>query len=199
MRTLVQISLAVGAAATAAGLLAGCGGSTGSASPAAAQAGSSATSGTAAYLDCLRQNGATVPTAFASRNRPTGGFTARPTGTRPSGGFGGFGGFGGASQDPAMQKAVQACASVRPSGAAGFGGFGGGRGGTQLTAFRNCMTQQGVAIPTTRPTAVPTATAGGERYLNGLNPSDPKVAAALKVCDALLPSPGARPSGSATS
>jgi len=196
-RTFAQISAAVGAAAAVAGLLAACGGST-AASPAAAAATASA-SGNSAYFACLQQHGVTVPTAFASRSfsRPTDGSTARPTGVRRSGGYGGFPGFGGtASQDPQMQAAVQACASLRPSGAAGFGA--GGRGGTQLVAFRNCMTQQGETVPTTRATAAPTSTASGARYLNGLDPADPKVAAALKVCDALLPTTGARPSGSAT-
>jgi hypothetical protein len=90
--------------------------------------------------------------------------------------------------------------SVRPTGGFGGFGFGGGRGGTALAAFRNCMTQQGVTVPTTRPTAFPTArsTDNAARYLGGLNPDDPKVAAALKVCSPLLPSPGARPSGAPT-
>jgi len=190
MRTLVQISVSVGSAAAVAGLLAACGGST-AASNAAASTPTAGASGNAAYLACLQQHGVTPPSGFAG-GRPTG---ARPTGARPSGGFGGGGGFGGQSQSPQQQAAAQACASVRPSG-----GFGGG-GGTQLTAFRNCMTQQGVPVPTARPTAAPTSTSSAARYLNGLNPSDPKVAAALKVCEALLPSgsPGAQSTGSATS
>ena len=198
MRTLVQISAAVGASVAVAGVLAACGGSTAPTAAAASTPTAQAT-GYTAYADCLRQHGVNVPTAIPTRSftRPTG--TARPTGVRRSGGFGGFGGFGGGSANPSEQAAAQACASVRPTN--GFGGFGGGfggRGGTQLAAFRNCMTQQGVTIPTTRPTAFPTSTASGTRYLNGLNPSDPKVAAALKVCSPLLPTPGARPSGTAT-
>jgi hypothetical protein len=193
MRTLTQISAAVGTAVAVAGVLAACGGST-AATPVGASTPTAQASGSSVYIDCLKQHGVTVPTAFPSRSftRPTG--TARPTGVRRSGGVGGF---GNSSQSPQEQAAVQACASVRPTN--GFGGFGGaGRGGTQLVAFRNCMTQQGVTIPTTRPTTVPTSTASGARYLNGLNPSDPKVAAALKVCDPLLPSPGTRPTDSAT-
>ncbi|MGH6656259.1 MAG: hypothetical protein ACRDVE_13765, partial [Actinocrinis sp.] len=158
-----------------------------------------------AYLACLRQNGVTVPSAFPSRGQ----FTARPTDRptdRPSGFRGGGGGgfFGGQSQSPQMQAAVQACASVRPTSGFGGGfGFGGGGGGTRLVAFQNCMTQQGVTIPTTRPSTVPTARptafpSGAARYLGGLNASDPKVAAALKVCSPLLPSPGARPSSQPT-
>jgi hypothetical protein len=202
MRTLTQIAAAVGSAIAVAGVLAACGGGTGSTSAAAATASPSANSaaraGLTEYLSCLRANGANVPTAFPTGgfNRPSDGFSPRPTGVRRSGGFGGFG------QNPQNQAAAQACASVRPTG--GFGGFGGfgRRGGTQLAAFRNCMTQQGVAIPTTRPTAPPTAFAqgvpGAGRALNGLNPNDPKVAAALKVCAPLLASPGARPTGSPT-
>ncbi|HEU5356452.1 MAG TPA: hypothetical protein VFU65_18395 [Actinocrinis sp.] len=202
-KSVIQASIAIAATATAAGVLAACGGSTG-ASPAAASkptsaaSSSSGTNGNSAYLDCLRQHGANIPTAFPSRNRPT----DRPTGVRPSGGFGGFGGAGGGgffgqSQSPQLQAAMQACVSVRPTG--GFGGFGAGRGGTQLVAFRNCMAQQGVTIPTTRPTAFPTAQSSAnraDRYLGGLDPNDPKVAAALKICSPLLPT--ARPSGAPT-
>jgi hypothetical protein len=95
---------------------------------------------------------------------------------------------------------MQACESLRPTGAAVGGGFGGGS--TRLAAFRSCMTQQGEALPTTRPTAaaaVPTAKATGDaRYLNGLNPTDPKVAAALKVCEPLIPTASAKPAASST-
>jgi hypothetical protein len=100
-----------------------------------------------------------------------------------------------------MAAAMQACASLRPSGAAGFGGGGGGfgAGSTRLAAFRSCMTQQGEAVPTTRPTApVSPAATGDARYLDGLNPSDPKVAAALNVCKALIPTSSAAPSATAT-
>ena len=197
MRNLTQI---VGVATVVAGVLAACGGGgSGGTSPAAASTPTAAASaGSAqAYFACLQQHGANIPTS-----RPTN-FT-RPT-DRPSGGFsrgGGGGGFfgGGQSQSPQMQAAMQACVSVRPTGGFG-GGFGGGRGGTALVAFRNCMTQQGVTVPTARPTSFPTArpTDNAARYLGGLDPNDPKVAAALKVCSPLLPSPGARPSSAPTS
>lgn len=202
MRNLIQVTAAIGVATAVAGVLAACGGgSGGGTSPAAASTPTATASGAgtqSAYLDCLRQHGANIPTSFPTA-RPTN-FT-RPT-DRPSGGFGGRGGGGffggGASQSPQMQAALQACVSVRPTG--GFGGFGGVRGGTQLVAFRNCMTQQGVVIPTTRPSSFPTArpTGNAARYLGGLDPNDPKVTAALKVCSPLLPSPGARPSGAPT-
>lgn len=191
-KSVIQTTLAVGVTAAVAGVLAACGGSTAPTTPAAASTPTAAASGSrgSVYLDCLRQHGANIPTSFPSRSRPTDRPSDRPSGVRPSGGFGG-GGFFGQSQSPQMQAAVQACASVRPT--SGFGGFG-GRGGTQLVAFRNCMTQQGVTVPTTRPTAFPTATADrAARYLGGLDPNDPKVAAALKVCSPLLPT--ARPTG----
>ena len=192
----IYVSTLVSAAAgiAAVGLIAGCS-SSGSSTPAAdaTSAAASANSGYAAYAACLSQHGVKLPSggAFGAgrRTHAAGSYTpgVRPSG-RPSGGAGGFGGFGGASADPTMAAAEQACASDRPTGAAvGFGGAGGfGGGSSRLTAFRSCMTQQGETLPTARPTAVSTAT-GDARYLDGLNPTDPKVAAALKVCEPLIP------------
>ena len=164
--------MAVGCALVA--LLAGCGGA--AAAPAASSVSAKPSPGTSAYLTCLRQHGVNVPTA-----RPT----ARPS-VRPSGGF---------TANPAMQKARQACASLRPAG-----GFGGGRFAAAFQAFRSCMAAHGEPIPATRPTAPPTTppSPGADRFLGGLNPSDPKVAAALKACQSKLPRfPGATPSPSA--
>ena len=97
-----------------------------------------------------------------------------------------------------MQKARQACASLRPTG--GFGGFGGGQFAAAFQAFRSCMAAHGETIPATRPTAPPATppSPGVGRFLGGLNPSDPKVAAALKACRSKLPRfPGATPRPSA--
>jgi hypothetical protein len=145
-------------------------------SSAAAPAASSSP-GASSYFACLQQHGVTIP-------------TARPT-APPSGGFGGFGGSGSST----FQKARQACASLRPSGGfGGFGGFGGSGGGqfaSAIQAFRSCMAAHGEPIPSTRPTAPPTsAPSGGDRFLNGLNPSNPKVAAALSACQSKLPTFG---------
>jgi hypothetical protein len=143
------------------------------ADPAAASGSASPSPNASSYLACLRQHGASIPTT-----RPT----ARPT-AFPSGGFGGG--------NPTMQKARQACASLRPKG--GFGGFGGGgRFATAFQAFRSCMASHGETIPTTRPTAPPTSepSPGTDRFLNGLNPDNPKVAAALKACQSKLPTFG---------
>ncbi len=131
----------------------------------------SSSSGRSAYLDCLRQHGANIPTA-----RPTPG----------SGGFGGggFGGSGFGGGNSTFAQARQACASLRPSG-----GFGGGAFASAIQAFRSCMSSHGVTIPTTRPTAPPTsAPSGADRFLNGLNPGNPQVAAALSACQSKLPS-----------
>jgi hypothetical protein len=125
--------------------------------------------GFTAYLNCLREHGVNVP-------------TAPPTAAPSPGAFGGFG-----SASSTFQQAAEACASLRPSG--GFGhGFGGGFS-TALEAFRSCMSSHGEAIPTTRPTSPPAAGSSPiDRVLNGLNPSNASVAAALKACESKLPS-----------
>ena len=170
----LRVMSAVGGCAVVALLASGCGGAT--AGTAASSASAAPSQGASAYLTCLRQHGVNIPTT-----RPT----ARPT-ARPSGGF---------AANPAMQKARQACASLRPAG-----GFGGGQFAAAFQAFRSCMAAHGETIPATRPTAPPATppSPGAGRFLGGLNPSDPKVAAALKACRAKLPRfPGATPRPSA--
>jgi hypothetical protein len=154
-------------------LASGCGSSTSSPSASSSPGSSSFSS----YLSCLRQHGVNVPTA-----RPTSGSGGS------GGGFGGFGGFGGTASST-VEKARQACASLRPTG--GFGGFGGGFAAA-FQAFRSCMASHGETIPTTRPTPPPASapSPGTDRFLNGLNPSNPKVAAALKACQSKLPTFG---------
>lgn len=162
-------------------LIAGCGTSSPS--------GSSASGSFTAYRNCLSQHGVSLP----SGGPGSGGF-----------GGGGFGGGGSGGTSSTFQKAAAACASLRPSfgsgGSGGFGGFGGsgGSGGggfyTAIQAFRTCMSDHGESIPTTRPTSPPSAgSSSADRFLNGLNPSNSKVAAALKACESKLPS---FPSGS---
>ncbi len=155
-------------------LVAGCGITSGSST-----AGSSSSSGFTAYLSCLRQHGVNVPTSRPSGAPGGGGFSG--------GGFGG-GGFGGSAGNSTFQKAEKACASLRPSG--GFGGGGGFSGfASALASFRSCMSSHGEPVPTTRPTSPPTAgSSPADRFLNGLNPSNSKVAAALKACESKLPS-----------
>jgi hypothetical protein len=165
-------------------LIAGCGTSSPSGS-----SGSSASGSFTAYRNCLSQHGVSLP----SGGPGSGGF-----------GGGGFGGGGSGGTSSTFQKAAAACASLRPSfgsgGSGGFGGFGGsgGSGGggfyTAIQAFRTCMSDHGESIPTTRPTSPPSAgSSSADRFLNWLNPSNSKVAAALKACESKLPS---FPSGS---
>lgn len=80
----------------------------------------------AAYRQCLSEHGVNLP--------------ARPSG-RPSGAAGGGGfGSGGASADPTRQKALQACAALRPqfNGRGGRGGF----DGTAMKAFTSCAARR---------------------------------------------------------
>jgi hypothetical protein len=166
---LVRVPAVIAAGALTALLASGCGTS---ATPTAASSAAAPSTGASAYLDCLEQHGVAVPTV-----RPS----ARPT-TFPS-------------PSSAMLKARQACASLRPKG--GFGGRGGF--GQAIQAFRSCMASHGEAIPDTRPAARPTpgpwASPRADRFLNGLDPGSPKVAAAVKACASKLPAfPRPRPS-----
>lgn len=181
--------LLLGAAAVAG--LAACGSS---GSPAAASNADGA-NGLAAYTQCLARNGVVLPsfTPNPSRSARAGGRpSARPSGGTGNGGGGnGGGGFGGAfgfgDQAPAgvdqatWTKAMQACASVRPSASPGA------RGGNNsaVVAYRNCLTEHGVTLTTGGP-------GGG---FGGLNTADPKVAAALAACAPLRPTGGPGGSG----
>jgi hypothetical protein len=166
-------------------LAAGCGSSSGSAN--ASGSASPSTASFSAYRACLSQHGVKIPARPTAR--PTAHPTARPTGF--------------ASLSAAMRKAMTACASLRPKSFAA----GGARFEAAFKAFRTCMSSHGVTIPTTRPTARPTptgtpspgATPNPDRFLNGLNPKNAKVAAALKACDSKLPKFGAGGGGGAGS
>jgi hypothetical protein len=163
---------AVAFAGLATMLIAGCGAASGS-TPSAV----SSSPSVSAYLSCLKQHGVSVPSPSAS---PGGGF----------GGFGNFGGSGSSSNSSAFQKARQACASLRPNfGSGGFPGGGFSGFATAIKAFRTCMSDHGEPVPTTRPTSPPAAGSdSADRFLNGLNPDNSKVAAALKACESKLPS-----------
>jgi hypothetical protein len=132
-----------------------------------------------AYTACLAQHGVTVP-SFSARARPSGSFSrpaggfSRPPGASrgPGGGGGGFGGFG--SPNPSTSAARAACASLLPAGA-----FGPGTrtiSATTFAAFKSCMSDNGVTITSTNP----------QTAMQGLNRSDAKTAAALKVCQPIL-------------
>ncbi|WP_269855245.1 hypothetical protein [Streptomyces sp. RPT161] len=157
--TTSRAAAAAAVLASCALLLAGCSNSSGTSNAqAGASPSASASAGPqqmAAYRQCLSQHGVTVPA------RPSG----RPSG-RPGGGFG-----GGASADPARQRAMQACASLRPR----FGGRG-GMGGSAMQAFTSCMKDHGVSV--------------GGHGPGALNTADPKTAKAYQTCRPLLPQHG---------
>src|SRR5262249_2749217 len=131
-------ALLLGAAAVA-GLAAACGGSSGT--PPANAAANGGNNAFAAYTEGLAKNGLVLPSASARPDRsggvrPSNRPSTRPSGGTGGGGFGGGGGGGGGgfgggfalgNNPPAgvsqatWDKAMQACASVRPS-------FGGGNG-----------------------------------------------------------------------
>jgi hypothetical protein len=150
----------------------------------------------AAYTACLAQHGVTVPSFSAgarpsgSFSRPAGGFSRSPGASRgPGGGGGGFGGFG--SPNPSTSAARAACASLLPAGA-----FGPGTrtiSATTFAAFKSCMSDNGVTITSTDP----------QTAIRGLERSDAKTAAALKICQPILgqgaggtPTPSASPAAS---
>jgi hypothetical protein len=57
-----------------------------------------------------------------------------------------------------------------------------------LKAFRSCMASHGVTIPATRPTSTqPAGTSPIDRFLNGLDADNSKVAAAVRACESKLP------------
>ncbi|MFE4859065.1 hypothetical protein [Streptomyces sp. NPDC056670] len=180
-RAAIAARAAVSAAAVAACglLLAACSSSaaSGSAQAKPTASASATAKGMDAYRQCLAQHGVTMAPRPSGSARPKG--AGGPSGAtrRPGGGGGGFGGFGGgASADPAQRQAAQACASERPQ----FNGRGGGGAdSTAMKAFTSCLKDHGVVLPSASPGA-----GGGMR---GLNTADPKSAAALQVCKALLP------------
>jgi hypothetical protein len=147
-------------------------GSSSSASPPTSSTTTTGTSTTsasfAAFRNCLTQHGASLP---------------------QGGGFGGGGGGGGQSgagggnrpaPSPALQKALTACASLRPAGGFGRGARAGGAGNSNNPAFAKfqaCLKAHG-------------ATTGSTSQKN---------AAAIAACRSVLPNGGnGNPAGSAT-
>jgi hypothetical protein len=118
-------------------VVAACGSSSAASAPASSTGTSSTSASLTAFRDCLKQHG----------------FTA-PQGGRFGGGGGGGGGQPGAgggnrpSPSSAFQKAMTACASLRPAG--GFGGGGGRPGGgaagstnPAFAKFQACLKDHG--------------------------------------------------------
>jgi hypothetical protein len=147
------------------------------------------------YRQCLKDNGVTLPDRG---QRPDGadggpgaggGYGPPPgatgtNGTPPAGG----GGFpGGGAPDAKTQKAMQACAKLRPQGQfrGGYGNGGGQRPQQDIKAFTpylTCLKSEGLDIKVS----------DGFNALRNLKQSDPKVQAAFKTCSSKLPQ---RPSG----
>jgi hypothetical protein len=98
--------------------------------------------------------------------------TARPSG-RPSGGF-----FGGANAE-----ARRACRSLAPQGRR--------PGLQQRQAYRGCLADHGVRLPSAAPGRSP----GAGRF-GRLNTADTTVAKAVRICRPLLPTFSPRPSPS---
>jgi hypothetical protein len=175
-------------------ILAACGGSSSAASSPSSTAAptSTTTPGSTArqasftkYTQCLTSHGVPAgtnglfggrrPGASASGTAPSGGSV--PTGTRPT--------------IPAKyQAAVQACASLRPTGGFGGGGFGGGGfTGAQAAAYRNCLQIHGVTLPTpstTTPGQAPATNRAGAGPGSQVA-NNPKFQAARQACASLLP------------
>jgi hypothetical protein len=145
---------------------------------------SSGTASTAAYTNCLKQHGVTLPNFGNGSGPPGGSGGSIPSGTPPSFGSGGSAPAGGNfANNPKFQKAAAACKSLRPSG--GFGGPGGSGGfnSSAFAAYRNCLKLHGVTLPTGGPQGSARSTAP-----TTLSQSSPTVKAALAACAALQPS-----------
>jgi hypothetical protein len=150
--------------------------------------------GVQAYVSCLSEHGVTLnlPQGGNGGGRPTDRPTPNPSrspggdngpsGGLPGGGFPGGGGGLFGDQAPAgvdqstWDAARKACESVQPT--AGPGGPGGGFDNSALTAYRNCLSDHGVTM---------------SQGPNNLSTADPKVAAAVKACEALRPTGQPRP------
>lgn len=169
-----------------AALLAACGGgpSTAKAAATATAPPSSTTpstaagaNGFAAYTQCMAAHGVT---SLGGRGN------ASPSSTAAS----------ATTVDPAtMTAARNACASLRPAGGTGgTGGFGGGLNGPAAAAYRTCLQQHGVTLPTTG-TAGGGAAGGGGGFSGAANQNNPAFQAAAQACASLRP---VRPATSTT-
>jgi hypothetical protein len=147
------------------------------------------------YRQCLKDNGVTLPDRGRRPNGagygpppgadggqpPTGTNGAPPSGNGNGGGDGGPGFLGG---DAKTQKAMQACAKLRPQPRGGSGN----RPQQDIKAFTpylTCLKDQGLDVKVS----------DGFNALRDLKASDPEVQAAFKACRSKLPQ---RPSGNGT-
>ena len=173
--------------------LTGCGGGTknASAKKATASATTSTTAGDrraalAAFRSCMADHGITLPDRGAGGGQggpsfPQGG---PPTSTAPGGGggAGGGGGRGFRQAPPGVDQAKydaarQACQDKLPQG--GFGGGGDPAARSARQAYRRCLADHGVQVPTT--------VTNNQGPPPTINRDDPAFAAADQVCRPLLP------------
>jgi hypothetical protein len=174
----------------AAGLvLAACGGSSHPATAASTSTTSTTVAGgrggagaaLTAFRSCMSSHGVTLATRPRGASGAGGAPSTTPGETRPSGsGGGGFGGGNFANRfntppagvDPTKYKAaLAACRSKLPTGT------GNALNNSAFAAYRSCLKDHGVTLPAT----------GGT---GSINRNDPKVQAAMKACQALLPAGG---------
>ena len=151
---------------TACGTATAAPGAAGAAVAATSSSASSAGASQAAYVSCLREHGANVPTTMPTAKPTAGAATAhKGTGAIPV-------------------AARTACASLRPHA---------NQKNTALEAFDACMSAHGEAIPAKQPApAASPAPTGPARFLHGLNPDNAQVATDLKACEAKLPTATAK-------
>jgi hypothetical protein len=163
------------------------------------------------YRQCLKDNGVTLPDRGQRSDGgngngggaygpppgadggqpPTGTNGAPPSDGNGNGGAGGPGFLGGGQADAKTQKAMQACAKLRPQFRGGAYGNPNGAGRTSqqsikaFTPYLTCLKDQGLDVKVS----------DGFNALRDLKASDPKVQAAFKACQSKLPQ---RPSGQTT-
>jgi hypothetical protein len=139
------------------------------------------------FTQCLKDNGVTLPNRRPGGQGQGGGQGYGPppgagtstNGAPPTGGRGRGGFFGGQSNDPKIQKAMQACAKYRPQFNGG-GRNGGGRAQFDIKAFTpylTCLKDQGLDVKVS----------DGFNALRNLKRDDAKVQAAFKACQSKLP------------
>lgn len=141
------------------------------------------------YQQCLKDNGVTLPDRGQRPNggKGNGGGYGPPPGADggqpPTGTNGGPGFSGGGPNSEKFQKAMQACAKLRPQGQfRGGNGYGnGGRPPQQnikaFTPYLSCLKDQGLDVKVS----------DGFNALRNLKNDDPKVQAAFKACQSKLP------------
>ena len=149
-------------------LLAACGGGGSGTKTAASNATTTPTTGGnnfAAYAQCMQAHGG------QARQRPNSSSSSTSSTSAPS-----------STVDQATQQAAQqACASLRPAGSGGGGALG---NSPQAAAYRNCLQQHGVTVPTGGQTPGATDSGGAP---GGSFTSNPAFQAAQQACAALRP------------